>query len=79
MEHSTEKNQIQGFCEDVMYRLFGMGYLSETYPTPPPTPPTQTSSEGRNSALRPHPNWSVMSGNSSVSLIGSEEQIIFCQ
>ena len=50
MEHSTEKNQIQGFCEDVMYRLFGMGYLSETYP---------------------------MSGNSSVSLIGSEEQIIF--
>ena len=43
MEHSTEKNQIQGFCEDVMYRLFGMGYLSETYPTPPPPPP-------------PHPN-----------------------
>ena len=39
MEHSTEKNQIQGFCEDVMYRLFGMGYLSETYPTPPPPPP----------------------------------------
>ena len=41
MERNTEKNQIQGFWGDVLCRLFGMGYLSETFPTttPPPNPP----------------------------------------
>ena len=42
MARNTEENQIQGFWGDVLCRLFGMGYLSETFPPttpPPPNPP----------------------------------------